>query len=222
MHRAWAGALIAIGISLTALGCGQGSCADHDCAQVAYRWPCNTCGRPIVIAQGATARFSVGWSRANYGGAFCPAAPSIASRDERVLHGDFGASCGALLVVTGVGPGAGHLDLFDGASDLGWWEMDVAPIDHLAIVPTSATGTERQDPLQREVHVGGALALDVMAYDAAGHPLFADDVPSWQSDDTSVLSADADGTFRAVAAGATDVHVALLGGTATQHVVVLP
>jgi hypothetical protein len=223
MRRAAARALIASVIALAALGCASSPCADGDCAQVSYRWPCPGCGRPILVGRNASALYVVGWSRAHNGGSFCPVAPRAVSSDETVLAAEFTAACGTALRVTGIAAGSAHIDLLDGDRVLGRWETGVAEIHHLAIVRSDASATTRQDPSSLPAIVGQPLELTAYAYDADGRSLFADtDTASWISEAPTVLSVDdpTAGIFSAHAAGSARVSVDLAGESATATVIV--
>lgn len=216
--------LIAAVLWIIAAGCGRDDCGSRDCAQVIYRWPCPGCGRPILVGTGATAIFTVGWSRAHNAGPFCPSAPRAVSSDATVLAAQIALDCGRELRVSGVMRGEARVDLFDGDVRLGGWEVGVSDIDHLAIVEAGAGPTARQDPEMRRATLGVPLELVAYAYDGEGHSLFADPEPiSWSSDEPAVLAIEDpfSGRFAPRAEGTTTVRVMLAGATGSATVLVV-
>lgn len=230
MRAAHLAALIAAAASQLSSGCTSSyrDCEALDCASVNYRWPCPGCARPLLLGQGATATFFVSWTRAHYGGSFCPASPRAISSDSTVLDATFSSDCASLIRLTGVAPGRAHVDLYDGEGLVGrweqWegWEIGVAAIHHLAIVRSDGGALTRQDPPALEATVGESFELVTYAYDDEGHSLFADnDTAIWLSDAPSIIGPDGAmlGAFIARAAGEANVTCELAGSRATVRVV---
>jgi hypothetical protein len=206
-------ALLAV-LALAALGCIQ-TCEDHDCARVELALA------PLRMAGGATASVDVSWMRAHYGGPFCPETPSVTSTDDTIVRAAFVGDCGRSLTPTALRRGSARIDVANGGGREGWRDIDVVPIGHLAVLPSTARSTDRQDPVQWEIHVGTRLDLIVAVYDEMGGPIRADG-PSWRSLDPSIVTVDGTGLALAAAPGETDVEGTLLGGSATLHIVVQP